>query len=196
MAWNPQHKQRSRERIITSAARLFALHGFEQVSIDTIMSDAGMTRGAFYAHFHSKSELYGEAILSAASYARQQVHDTDETERLTLLSENYLSKRHLQGNGLHCPLAFLISDITQRETAVRDTYTKVFKGLVDLVREPEMTSSEARQRALQRAVLMIGGVAVARAINDESLALELLEACRDSVQSSSVPDDAPPVTPE
>jgi len=192
MSWSPEHKARSRQRILTTAARLFARQGFDQVSIDQVMQEAGMTRGAFYTHFSSKSELYGEAILEAAKTAREtrlnSAHGTDlSIERLICA---YLSEEHLGDENLHCPLAFLIGDITQRNDGVRDIWTRVFRGLVDILHRQSAQPASKQQgsephdagydRALQRAVMMIGGVAIARALKDEDLGRRLLDVCRDA----------------
>jgi AcrR family transcriptional regulator len=36
--------------------------GFDTVSIDDVMADAGLTRGSFYRYFESKGDLYSEAV--------------------------------------------------------------------------------------------------------------------------------------
>jgi TetR/AcrR family transcriptional repressor of nem operon len=177
MAWDPQHKARSRQRILRTAAQLFALHGYEKVSIDQVMQEAGMTRGAFYAHFKAKNELYAEAILEAASAAGGK-RPQDPCSRDQMIAR-YLSKEHLEGERLHCPLAFLVSDIAQRDAQVRDTWTRVFRGLVNLVRRDDEQDEAGLKSALQRVALMVGGVAIARALNDDALAQKLLESCRD-----------------
>ena len=56
------HRAQTRKQIVESARRMFNLHGFENVSIDAIMADAGLTRGGFYGYFKSKSDLYIEAL--------------------------------------------------------------------------------------------------------------------------------------
>ena len=56
MAWQDTHKAQSKDRILTSAAMLFTHHGFEKISIDQVMKNAELTRGAFYSHFKSKSD--------------------------------------------------------------------------------------------------------------------------------------------
>ena len=64
MPYTNEHKIRTRAKIVESARRLFNRHGFEQVSIERIMSDVGLTRGGFYNHFKSKDQLYAEAVAS------------------------------------------------------------------------------------------------------------------------------------
>ena len=56
------HYEETRAKIIHSARRLFNRFGFDSVSIDRIMSDANLTRGAFYRYFDSKSDLYAEVL--------------------------------------------------------------------------------------------------------------------------------------
>lgn len=53
---SPAHE--TRERIIASAARVFARKGFQRASLDEVAADAGMTKGAIYWHFKSKNDLF------------------------------------------------------------------------------------------------------------------------------------------
>lgn len=48
----------TRERIVLSAAAVFAEHGFSRPSLAHIAADAGVTRGAVYAHFDGKRDLF------------------------------------------------------------------------------------------------------------------------------------------
>ena len=65
MPQNPARKARTRAEILDHAARLFRLRGHAGTNIDDIMLAAGLTRGAFYAHFTSKDDLFAEAIRPA-----------------------------------------------------------------------------------------------------------------------------------
>lgn len=51
-------RRRTRERLMDAAHALFAAHGVNAVSIETIAEAAGFTRGAFYSNFESKNELF------------------------------------------------------------------------------------------------------------------------------------------
>src|SRR5215468_469643 len=62
MPYPAGHREQTRERIIESARKLFNQRGFESVSVNEIMSEAGLTRGGFYSYFASKSDLYVEAL--------------------------------------------------------------------------------------------------------------------------------------
>src|SRR5580692_9871866 len=62
MPYPSGHRDQIRRRIVDSARRLFNRSGFEGVSVDSIMADAGLTRGGFYTYFDSKSDLYSEVL--------------------------------------------------------------------------------------------------------------------------------------
>ncbi|WP_293268490.1 TetR/AcrR family transcriptional regulator [Neptunomonas sp.] len=180
MAWNNEHKKKTRERILNSAAKLFAQNGFDHIGINDVMKDAGLTRGAFYAHFSSKAELYAESIITAAmSTGRKTDPLNPEAPSFDGLLKTYLSMEHRQGDLFRCPLAFLTTDITQRDDQVRNAYTRVFKGFVKNLDKHSIQQSGTKNttRSMQQAVMLIGGLAIARAINDDELAKELLSSC-------------------
>jgi TetR/AcrR family transcriptional repressor of nem operon len=148
------------------------------------MKHAGLTHGAFYAHFDSKQALYAEAITVAAKEsalakfaAKDQLEG--ETELLRHLLRGYLDIGHVRQEQAPCPLAFLATDVANREADVRQAYTRVYKRLVALLNKqmPESTVPR-RSRALALSALMIGGVAISRALNDERTVRSLLEACK------------------
>ena len=53
-----QKQAHTRECLMHSAARVFARRGLQQASIDEVAEEAGFTKGAFYANFKSKEELF------------------------------------------------------------------------------------------------------------------------------------------
>lgn len=176
MPWSETHKLRTRERILQSAAILFTRQGFDGVSIDAVMKHAGLTRGAFYAHFTSKSELYTQAIRFAARHGAAQLN---AEENATARIERYLSEEHLREDSIQCPLACLVSDVAQQDERVRATYTRLLEGFVDYFSSSTAPGSPARRQVMQQVVTMIGGMAIARTLTDEKLANELLDACRE-----------------
>lgn len=178
MAWPLDQREQTRQRILDSAARLFALKGFDAVGLDELMADAGLTRGAFYHHFRTKTDVYDQAIGHAARVGSARLDSLGGTG-LSQLIEHYLSREHAEGESLRCPLAFLAADVTHREVAIRGSYTRFFDGFVRrLEQDLPGSAAQRRSRALQLATTLIGGVALARALDDEDLAEELLAACR------------------
>jgi len=62
----------TKKKIYASADRLFRKHGFDKVSVDSIVEMAGVSKGAFYVHFGSKN-----ALITALSVDFVQQLDLD-----------------------------------------------------------------------------------------------------------------------
>src|SRR5437868_14601767 len=69
----------TKQRILDSAERLFAAHGFEATSLRNIIADAKVNLAAIHYHYHSK-----EALLAAVIHRRL---DPINRERLKLLDD-------------------------------------------------------------------------------------------------------------
>ena len=61
-AENSTEARSTRGRILTAAERLFAEHGFSNVSMPTIAKASGITAGAIYKHYDSKADLFIEVV--------------------------------------------------------------------------------------------------------------------------------------
>ena len=55
---NKERRAETRRCLMASAARVFSRDGLDRASIDRVAEDAGYTKGAFYANFKSKRELF------------------------------------------------------------------------------------------------------------------------------------------
>jgi len=66
------------ERIVKEASRLFRERGFENVSVAEVMKAAGLTHGAFYAHFRSKEELQAAAVAYGQKVSREGVQRSNK----------------------------------------------------------------------------------------------------------------------
>jgi AcrR family transcriptional regulator len=53
-----EQQAETRERLLRSAGKVFARRGFQAASLDEIAADAGFTKGAVYANFESKEDLF------------------------------------------------------------------------------------------------------------------------------------------
>jgi TetR/AcrR family transcriptional regulator, transcriptional repressor for nem operon len=182
MPYSKEHKTQSRERILNSALRLFSEGGFERVTIDQVMTDAGLTRGAFYAHFPSKEDLYAKAIHHGihSSALVSILPDGEGLRSLRQLINTYLSRSHVDGIAPPCPLAFFATDVGVRERRVRDTYTAALHSLTGVLglHAPARMQDE---HLLAMTVLMVGGVAVSSALTDGALKDRILASCRRTI---------------
>ena len=178
MPYTAEHKRNSRERILKSAWKLFSRRGFDNVSIDDLMHDAGLTRGAFYAHFKTKSELYQESILSIlinGKLAARKPAELSSQQWLKFLLGGYISRGHIDDEPSPCPLAFLATDVANREPEVRKAYTQVYKNLNKLI---EKHCDRDNELVMAITAMMIGSVAIGRALDDPAMVDTLMHSSR------------------
>jgi TetR/AcrR family transcriptional regulator, transcriptional repressor for nem operon len=184
MPYRPEHKQETRERIVKSARRLFNRKGFAEVTIDEIMAEAGLTHGGFYKHFDAKEDLYAEAILqflcldTPEPWQSTHVDACAQGPKLARMIVNaYLSREHFEDRDGSCPLVALPSDVARGGEAVKAAFRQVLGKMVTVF-AANLPESEARQRALALVAMCIGGMVVARAVDEQSLAGEFRDAAR------------------
>jgi TetR/AcrR family transcriptional repressor of nem operon len=184
MPYPPEHKAQTRARIVESARVMFNRHGFDSVSIDDIMKEAGLTRGGFYHHFGSKQELYAEAVRSfttcnpfAREMARTKLKDPRKLARM--LVELYLSDEVLEDVDLHCPLIAVPSDVARAGLKPRAAYTQVVENMAHVFRSAFAPGDgEASRKALLIVNLCVGGMVIARTTDDPGLRKSLRAAAR------------------
>ena len=181
MPYTKKHKENTRIKILESAFRLFAVKGFDGVTVNVIMNDCGLTRGAFYAHFNSKADLYGASLeLSASSsnLAKLKPFNISDKEWVALLLDGYLSLEHVEGAS-PCPLAFLATDINTRCAETKATYATVYDGMNKAIMQFTTSFVDCdEQDILSVTSMIIGAVAIARTMDNKNSVISLLTACR------------------
>ena len=55
--------EEKRERILEAAAKEFTAHGYDAASLNKILDEAGISKGAAYYYFDDKADLYMTAVL-------------------------------------------------------------------------------------------------------------------------------------
>jgi TetR/AcrR family transcriptional regulator, transcriptional repressor for nem operon len=185
MPYATDHKQKTRGRIVDSARVLFNRHGFDAVSIDEVMSNAGLTRGGFYHHFASKESLYAAAVESFTScnpFAERiddDPRDRTPLELAELLIDTYLSDETLADVDRHCPLIALPSDVARAGLQPRAAYTRLVESMLEVFRAAFAPSDRHGRRKAQIIVnLCVGGMLIARTTDDPALRRQLRAAAR------------------
>jgi TetR/AcrR family transcriptional regulator, transcriptional repressor for nem operon len=183
MPYPAGHRDKVRSKIVESARRLFNRNGFENVSVDSIMADAGLTRGGFYSYFESKSDLYAEVLgcfFTDPNWKSRWkgVHvDLASAEAGPQIVQAYLSRQHFDDVENSCPMVALPSDVARCDARVKTAFETVFKAMVRLLGHEVKNSSQARENtAMAIAALCIGGMVVARSMNDRGLGDRLRQA--------------------
>jgi TetR/AcrR family transcriptional repressor of nem operon len=183
MPYPAGHREQVRKKIVNSARRLFNRSGFENVSVDSIMAHAGLTRGGFYSYFESKSDLYSEVLgcfFTDPNWKNrwEGVHvDLASPEAGPQIVQAYLSRQHFDDVENSCPMVALPSDVARSDARVKTAFETVFKAMVTMLGREVRNSRQARENtAMAIAALCIGGMVVARSMNDSGLGDRLREA--------------------
>jgi len=166
----------NRRRIVKTAARLFREHGLDGIGVAELMKQAGLTHGGFYGHFQSKDELMAEACDEAIEQTGQYWQRHPELSPAAMI-DRYLTPLHRDHPGNGCVVAALANDVAHREGRIRQSYTRSARRLIGLIAERLPGAEERRQRkAMAVCAGMVGGLILARAVDDDVLSRDILEA--------------------
>jgi AcrR family transcriptional regulator len=176
--YDKEHKQATRQRIIETAGHRFKQDGIDGSGVATLMADAGLTNGAFYAHFTSKDDLVANVVAD-------QLHTQAETfstltpgqAGLEEFLRDYLSPQHRDNPSSGCPSAALLDEIGRCATATKDAYTAGARSIVDEIaaRLAPGDPRSAYGKALGLFTMAVGTLQLSRALSDPKLADEVLE---------------------
>ncbi|MCW8092933.1 TetR/AcrR family transcriptional regulator [Alteromonas sp. ASW11-130] len=186
MPYSSEHKLKTRARIVESARIMFNRHGFVKVSIDDIMAEAGLTRGGFYNHFSSKEELYAEAISSFLLGVGKEWQNSANvaitnggSAAVKAMISAYLSVEHLTEIDRQCPMIALPSDVGRARPEVKKAYQKLLETMTNLFSNnlPEKVK-KPQETALAMSALCVGGMVLARTLDDKELSRKVTEASK------------------
>jgi TetR/AcrR family transcriptional regulator, transcriptional repressor for nem operon len=178
MRYDKGHKDATRQRIIDVASRQFREQGVAAAGLAGIMTDAGLTNGAFYAHFGSKEDLLREVLCNGGKRNEMWQAATASGAGLASTIRDYLSSGHRDNPGRGCPTAALVAEIARHPKAARDAFTDKLAGIIELIAAhlDSGTQRERRRRAVAVYGLMVGTLQLARAVNDKQLSEEILQS--------------------
>jgi TetR/AcrR family transcriptional regulator, transcriptional repressor for nem operon len=175
-------KEASHERIVSVAARAIRRSGYDGTGVADIMKQAGLTHGAFYAHFPSREAMLAEAAdracADSAAAIANVLSKVPPEQALGSLLRGYLSREHLENVESGCPLAAVGSETSRQTPEVRRATTQHVKAMIDLVarQSPDWGQPAAHERALLTVSAMVGTLVLARAVDEPALSDSLREA--------------------
>jgi TetR/AcrR family transcriptional regulator, transcriptional repressor for nem operon len=176
--YGKEHKQETRRRIIKAAGRRLKRDGIDGSGVATLMADAGLTNGAFYAHFTSKEDLVTTAV---ADELRTQSENLEAVapgrDGVEQLVRAYLSPEHRDNPEDGCPSAALLDEIGRCTDTTKQAYTEGVLAFIDDIaaRLAPHDPPSARVKTLSVYAQMIGTLQLSRALADRQLADEILE---------------------
>jgi len=159
------------ERIVKEASRLFRERGFENVSVSEVMKAAGLTHGAFYAHFDSKHELLVAAVAYGQKVSLGRMQRSTGKESKRSFADRYLSRWHRDNPGDGCTMAALAQEVGRSTPELRAAFEQGLENILS-------SRGGDRKEAIYWVAAMIGGVVLARAVQDQRVSDEILGSVR------------------
>ena len=177
MRYEKGHKDASRRQIIKVAGERFRCDGIAASGLASVMSDAGLTNGAFYAHFDSKAELVRETVSAALEDLSNQVEAAIAAGGLEAAIAIYLSPQHRDDPAHGCSFATLLPELARQPAEARQLYAERFQTLVRQLASalpPQTTNPDATAMALF--ATLVGTLQLARILAGTDLSTRMLEA--------------------
>ena len=168
--------------LFRSASDALIQRGPAEPSVGEVMGAAGLTVGGFYAHFESKDALMLEAFKQLLGRRRGLIADMDAEltgeERRALVAAFYLSRKHRDSTEQACPIPASVGELGR----LPDAFREVLNEHIELMVAQLAASPEDADKALADIALMVGGLALARALGPGELSDRLLRAAKSAVR--------------
>lgn len=192
MRYGPGQKSETKRRILLAATRQVRKKGPDRLVVSEVMSSAGLTHGAFYAHFSSKADLVAEAVSEMFADAAGRAGGLGdlpgfEGEELGAALrghiESYVSPSHRDSPDHGCPLPALAADIVRIDDRARRNFVAGMEQMIERMASVLDGLGRPRPKADARALVaqMVGAIALARAAGAGEQSDGILRDCRDAI---------------
>lgn len=186
--YSTDHKEKTRAAIVDAAAERIRSGGFDALGVASIMAEAGLTHGGFYAHFPSRDALLAAAVTRLFEKACETVGRFEEKYGAEVGLEKYidfyLSPRHRDDTEHGCPIPALAGDAQRAAPQVKAAFEAGLDALAERLGRlipPTKERGGGKKAALALYGEMVGVLSVSRAMGDAKQSGELLAAKRKAI---------------
>ncbi len=145
LAAHQRDPDRTRQILLQAAFDEIYLHGFQGTSLDRILKDTGVTKGALYHHFRNKNEL-GYAVVDevikpmvVTEWVTALAETDDPLEAIVRIIEVQHEKHHENAALCGCPLNNLAQEMSPIDEGFRTRIKSLFdswrRGIAGALRE-------------------------------------------------------------
>ena len=180
--YSPDHKENTRSLIVEKTAARIHAAGLEGVGVASIMADAGLTHGGFYAHFKSRDALLAagiERLFDASVAVIDRIEDKYGAGALDRYLDFYLSVRHRDDTIGGCPVPVLSAEVQRAAPEVKAAFDAGLNRLAD--RLAKLMRAGGRKAALALLGEMAGVLNLSRAVSDAKASSEMLASKRKAI---------------
>ena len=180
MRYPSDQKARAKQAILQAGARALRTNGFNGIGVDGVAASAGVTSGAFYSNFSNKEELLEEVIETCLGEPFTDSESGSLAERQDRLKEwlaMYISADHRADPASGCVMPTLSADVARSNPQIRAAYKRKMVALIRQMSDVLGVAGSGReQRAWSIVAIMIGAIAISRAMADGEEADQVLDA--------------------
>ncbi|ABF43582.1 transcriptional regulator, TetR family [Candidatus Koribacter versatilis Ellin345] len=190
MRYEPEHKKRTRDRIVRNAARKLRAEGLGGPGVASVMKASGLTVGGFYKHFRGKDELLAEAVALGFAEIGETAHavlkNVPREDWWKEVVRWYLSSEHCDHPATGCPVAALASEIGRAKVGFKERISGQVKRLTEQWAElmPGANATERERNFFAIYSAMVGALSVARLFTDPADREKVLASARDHLLRS------------
>jgi TetR/AcrR family transcriptional regulator, transcriptional repressor for nem operon len=179
----PGHKQQAKARILAAVGRGFRKRGYGGIGVDGLAKEAEVTSGALYGHFPSKEAAFKEAVVAGIDELRQGIEALRAEHGATWVDafvDFYLGHKRVCELGESCALQSLTPEVQRADSATKAAFEAEMSLVARAVADGLSGASAAGrlQRAWALLAVLSGGVTLARAVNDQTVANGIAAAIR------------------
>lgn len=183
MRYEKGHKDTSRQRIMDVAAARFRSDGIAASGLAGIMSDAGLTNGAFYPHFKSKADLVRESLAAAMDDQSGQLRAMVADGGLEAVIAAYLSPEHRDNPQAGCTLSALLPELARQPLETRIVYMeRILDAVSEMASALPGGTGDREARMIGIYATLIGTLQLARAVHGTPLSERVLAAGADAAR--------------
>lgn len=187
MRYGAEHKADIHRKIVRGASRQLRKKGLNGPTVAALMKVSGLTHGGFYKHFSSRDDLVVEAVEESLCELTQTLIDaakqSGSQDAWPSIIKAYLSLDRCDRPEIGCPIAALAPDIARATPTIK---RRVSAAILSFRNEliPFMPGRTAEEKALNFLMIMtsmVGAIAIARTMPDQSVRQAILNSVRDAL---------------
>lgn len=190
MAQLPTKKEQTRARILDAASQSFRSSGYAGTGVDGIAKAAGVTSGAFYAHFGSKDGAFEAALASGMDEVIESIPNFQQefgSDWIAAFADYYLGEAHRKDLARGCAMTTLSPEVARADPDLHRAYESKMNRIVGLIADGLDGDSEELRHARAWATLstLIGGLTLTRAVANPEIANGIAAAARTAAVAAS-----------
>ncbi len=166
-------KEATRRQILEAAAIRLRRDGLASLGVKSVMSEAGLTHGGFYAHFANRDALLAAALTVACEQTGRLYSGwvmPQAEERVSAFIDAYLSRDHVDDLANGCTLAAIGGEVVRESAAARLAFEHGAIGLAtDLTKAFELPQNAQMISRTRMLLGVLAGLVQLRRADHEAL---------------------------